>query len=84
MYPSTDTNTNTNTNTTSKSIVFSLQKQNISCYYFDFGIRTAQTMQKNLSSIIFCLLCCMNWYSLGIIHSSPTVVKVYNHMLCLR
>ena len=48
-------------------------------------------MQKYLILIINCLLCCMNWYSWGVIRSSHRirtrshciriVVKFYNHTL---
>ena len=33
-------------------------------------------MQKYLIQVINCLLCCMNWYSWGVIHSS--------HRICTR
>ena len=49
-------------------------------------------MQKYLSLIFRCLLCCMNWYSCGFIRSSHRigtrlcririVVKFYNHTFC--
>ena len=51
-------------------------------------------MQKYLILVINCLLCCMNWYSWGVIRSSHrirtrshcirTVVKFYNYTLRLR
>ena len=51
-------------------------------------------MQKYLIPVINCLLCCMNWYSWGVIRSSHRirtrshririVVKFYNHTLRLR
>ena len=51
-------------------------------------------MQKYLSSVTNCFLCCMNWYSWGVIcrphrirtrsHRIRIVVKVYNHTLRLR
>ena len=51
-------------------------------------------MQKYLILVINCLLCCMNWYSWGVIRSSHRirtrshciciVVKFYNHTLRLR
>ena len=69
-------------------------KKNIYRYKFNFGTCTVQTMQKDFGSTIFCLLCCMHWYSWDIIRSSlrirthslriHTVVKFYNHMLQLR
>ena len=63
-------------------------KKNIYCYQFYFGTRTVETMQKDFCSIIFCLLCCMNWwYSWGIIRASLricTVVKLYDHTLRQR
>ena len=69
-------------------------KKNSYCYQFNFGIYTLQTMQKDYDLILFCLLCCMNWYSWGFIHtyfpirthSLPIrrVVKFYNHTLRLR
>ena len=50
-------------------------------------------MQKYLTPVINCLLCCMNWYSCGVIRSSHRirtrshliriVVKFYNHTLRL-
>ena len=44
-------------------------------------------MQKYLSLVINYLLCCMNWYSWGVIRSSHRIriiVKFYNHTLRLR
>ena len=51
-------------------------------------------MQKDLIRVINCLLCCINSYSWGVIHSSyricirshciRRVVKFYNHMLRLH
>ena len=40
-------------------------------------------MQKEINPIINCPLCCMNWYSLGIIRSSlriRTVVRATSHL----
>ena len=37
--------------------------------------------QKNFDSIIFCVLCCMNWYSWGIISTS---LRIRTHSLCIR
>ena len=51
-------------------------------------------MQKYLSPVINCLLCCMNWYSWGVIrkshrirtrsHRIRMVVKCYNHTVRMR
>ena len=40
-------------------------KRNICGQKINFGTSIVQTMQKD-----FCLLCCINWYSWGIIYTS--------------
>ena len=63
-------------------------KQNISCYYFNFGTCTIQAMQKDLSPTMFCLLCCMDWYSSSVICSSLCIrthsLRIRTHSLRIR
>ena len=86
MYPSADMNT--------MSDQWSYLHKNI-FLGINFILRHVlfRVMQKYLSPVISCLLCCMNWYSWGVIRSSHhihtrlhrirMVVKFYNHMFQL-
>ena len=84
----------THTNTTSdqwsylhKSIIFLVIILSLEHVLF-------RLIQKDLIPVINCPLCCMNWYSWGVIRSSHRictrlhririVVKFYNHTLQLR
>ena len=85
MQPSTDTNTTTDQ--------WSLLYKNIIFLVIILILKHVlfRLKQKYLSPVINCLLCCMNWYSWGVIckshrirtrsHRIRMVVKFYNHML---
>ena len=88
MQPSTDTNT--------MSDQWSYLHKNIIFLVIILILKHVQfrLMQKYLSSVINCLLCCMNWYTWSVIrksrrirtrsHRIRMVVKFYNHTLRLR
>ena len=72
MLPSTDTNT------TSSSQWSYLYKNIISlAIILILKHVLSRLMQKYLSPVINCLLCCMNWYSWGVICSSHRIRAQY-------
>ena len=88
MKPSTDTNTT--------SVQWSYLHKNIIFLVITLILKHVllTLMQKYFIPVINCLLCCMNWYSWSVIHSSHSIgtcshririiVKFYNHTLQLR
>ena len=88
MYPATDTNTTSDQwPCLHKNIIFLVIILILKHVLF-------RLMQKYLIPVINCLLCCMNWYSWGVIRKSHRIgtcshrirmaVKFYNHTLRLR
>ena len=85
MYPSTDTNTT--------SDLWPYLHKNIIFFVIILILKHVllRRMQKYVSPVIDCLLCCMNWYTWGVIRSSHRihtrshririVVKFHNHTL---
>ena len=87
MYPATDTNrTSDQWFYLHKNIIFLVIILILKHILF-------RLTQKYLSPVMNCLVCCMNWYSWGVIRSSycirtrshriRIVVKFYNHTLRL-
>ena len=80
--------------TTSDRWSYLHKKHNISSYFLILKHVLLRLMKKYIIPVINCLLCCMNWYSWGVIRRSHRirtrsnririVVKFYNRTLRLR